>query len=333
MLSTKDYVISKLISSDDYISGESLSLDLGISRAAINTAVKSLRQDGYDIESVTNRGYRLNNHPDLLTKGEVLAHLSEERMSTITVLSEVDSTNKLLKEMAYNGAPEGSVVVSDCQTAGRGRLGRSFSSPKSKGIYLSYLLRPTTSPEIISKITCWAAVAVKNAINRVCNISPSIKWVNDLLINDKKICGILTELTIESEIGSINSVVIGIGINVNHDTSDFPEEIRDIASSIRKEMNQDKLINRAQLTATLIDELDKLCNSFPNANNEYLKQYKEACSTVGLEVSVVSAHTHESEKPRLGTAIGIGDDFSLQVMFEDGHTENLSSGEVSVRRR
>ncbi len=333
MLSTKDYVISKLISTDGYISGEALSLELGLSRAAINTAVKSLRSEGYDIESVTNRGYHLNNHPDLLTTGEVLALVSEERMQTINVLPEVDSTNKLLKDLAYNGAPEGTIVISDCQTAGRGRLGRSFASPKGKGIYISYLLRPTTSPELISKITCWSAVAVRNAILHTCNIEPSIKWVNDLQINTKKICGILTEMNIESEIRSINSVVIGIGINVNHELTDFPEEIRDIASSIRLEKNQETPIHRATLAAALIDELDKLCSSFPDANDDYLKQYKEACSTVGLDVSVVSAHNHTSEIPRLGTAVGIGDDFSLQVLFEDGHSECLSSGEVSVRRR
>ncbi|MCQ2516875.1 MAG: biotin--[acetyl-CoA-carboxylase] ligase [Saccharofermentans sp.] len=333
MISTKDYVISKLLSTDGYISGESLSLELGISRAAVNSAVKSLRNDGYDIESVTNRGYHLNNHPDLLTTGEVLALISENRMQTINVLTEVDSTNKMLKDLAYNGAPEGTVVMSDFQTAGRGRLGRTFASPKGKGIYISYLLRPTTSPEIISKITCWSAVAVRNAILRTCNIKPSIKWVNDLQINGKKICGILTEMNIESEIGTINSVVIGIGINVNNDLIDFPEEIRDIASSIRLETNEETPIHRASLVATLIDELDKLCTSFPDANDKYLEQYRESCSTVGLDVSVVSAHNHTSEIPRLGTAIGIGDDFSLQVIFEDGHSECLSSGEVSVIRR
>ena len=333
MLSTKDYVISKLLSTDGYISGESLSLELGISRAAINTAVKSLRSDGYDIESVTNRGYHLNNHPDLLTTGEILAIIPESRMQTINVLTEVDSTNKMLKDLTYNGAPEGTVVMSDFQTAGRGRLGRTFASPKGKGIYISYLLRPTTSPEIISKITCWSAVAVRNAILRTCNIKPSIKWVNDLQINGKKICGILTEMNIESEIGTINSVVIGIGINVNNDFIDFPEEIRDIASSIRLETNEETPIHRASLVAALIDELDKLCTSFPDANDEYLEQYRESCSTVGLDVSVVSAHNHTSEIPRLGTAIGIGDDFSLQVIFEDGHSECLSSGEVSVIRR
>jgi len=333
MLSTKDYVISKLISTDGYISGESLSTELGISRAAINTAVKSLRNDGYDIESVTNRGYHLNNHPDLLTTGEVLALIHEDRMKTVTILPEVDSTNKLLKDLAYNGALEGTVVISDCQTAGRGRLGRSFVSPKGIGIYISYLLKPTTSPELVSKVTCWAAVAVRNAIYRVCGESPSIKWVNDLQMNYKKICGILTELNIESETGTINSVVIGIGINVNDCISDFPEEIRDIASSIRLELKQEEPIHRASLAAILIEELDKLSASFPELNEEYLEQYREACSTVGLDVSVVSAHNHTSEVPRLGTAVGIGDDFSLKVMFEDGHSECLSSGEVSVRRR
>ncbi len=333
MLSTKDVVISKLISAEDYISGQSLSDDLGITRMAVNTAVKALRSEGYEIESVTNKGYKLTNLPDLLTSGQLASHLPADRMETITVLKETTSTNKVLKELAFDGAPEGTVVISDCQTAGRGRLGRSFASPSGKGIYLSYLMRPSVLPELISRITCWSAVATADSIASVCDTDPKIKWVNDIQINGKKIVGILTEMSIESEIGSISNVVIGIGINVNDEPEDFPEEIRSIASSIRKEKGESEPINRAKLAAKLIQELDRMCQSFPASHDEYLSSYRKYCSTVGLDVSAVSAHNHTSEVPRLGKAVGINEDFSLKVLFDDGKEENLRSGEVSVRRR
>ena len=331
MISTKEFVISKLLRSGDYISGESLSTELNISRAAVNTAVKSLRNDGYDIKSVTNKGYKLMNRPDLLTTGEINAIIPDR--DNIIVLPEVDSTNKYLKDLAYNGAPSGTVVISDCQTAGRGRLGRSFHSPSGSGIYLSYLMRPSAAPQLISTITCWSAVAVSNAIKTTFGTEPSIKWVNDILINDMKICGILTEMSLESEIGAVSSVVIGIGINVNEAPDDFPAELRTIASSIRHEINSKEPLHRASLAAALIKELDHMYSSFPDARQVYIDSYRKNCSTVGLQVSVVSAHNHTSEIPRLGTATGIGDDFSLKVRFEDGHEENLSSGEVSVRRK
>ena len=331
MLSTKDYVLSKLILCDEYISGQSLSDDLGISRAAVNTAVKTLRSEGYDISSVTNLGYKLNNRPDLLNRGELLAFLPEGRMENVIVLKDVDSTNKYLKGLASDDAPAGTVVIADHQTAGRGRLGRSFHSPSGKGIYLSYLMRPSIKPELVSSITCWSAVAVANAIESVCKVTPSVKWVNDPQINGKKICGILTEMSIESESGSISSVVIGIGINVNETPSDFPEELKDIASSIREETGSD-IIFRSELTSSLIKELDIMSSMFPDAHDEYLNSYRRICSTVGLDVSVVSAHNHESEISRLGKAIAVNDDFSLKVLMNDGHEEDLRSGEVSVRR-
>ena len=228
--------------------------------------------------------------------------------------------------MAADGAPSGTVVTADCQTAGKGRLGRSFSSPAGKGIYLSYLMHPDVSAELISTVTCWAAVAAVNAIRSVCGATPSIKWVNDLQLNGKKICGILTEMT-------GNSVIIGIGINVNDSPEDLPEQIRSIASSIREQMQLNEDLPRQDIIDALIEELNKIERTFPDAHKEYLNAYRRLCSTVGLDVSVVSAHNHTSEIPRLGRAVGIDDDFSLRVLFEDGHEESLSSGEVSVRRR
>ena len=243
----------------------------------------------------------------------------------IITLAQTDSTNNVLKKMAAEGAPSGTVVTADQQTAGKGRLGRTFASPAGKGIYLSYLMRPETDMNLISTVTCWAAVAVVKAIQTACGVTPSIKWVNDLQLNGKKICGILTEM-------AGDAVIIGIGINVNNSPEDLPEEIRETASSIRREMSLDRDISRQAIIDELINELNKVSASFPEAHTEYLETYRSLCTTVGLDVNVVSAH-NSSETPRPGKAVGIGDDFSLRVLFEDGHEESLSSGEVSVRRR
>lgn len=327
MISTKDYVAAELIRNDNYISGEALSSKLGISRAAINTAVKSLKSDGYDIESSTRKGYLLKSHPDKLTLGEMLAFLPEDRLNTITVYDEIDSTNKVLKEMGSDGAPEGTVAIADCQIKGRGRLGRSFLSPHGKGIYFSYLIRPTTRIDEISTITAWTAVAISNAIYTVSGFKPSIKWVNDLILNKKKICGILTELSLETESGRIDNIVVGIGVNVNQLPEDFPIEIQDIASSISYETK--RTISRAMLASEMVKEMDKLVASWENDKDSYLNSYRKNCITIGKDVSCVSIHT--SNEARQGKAIEINDDFSIKIQFEDGTIEDMSSGEISVR--
>lgn len=327
MITTKDYVVSELIKSDDYISGEALSSKLGISRAAINSAVKALRLEGYDIESSTRKGYSLKSNPDVLSVGEMLAYLPAERLDKVIVLYETDSTNKVLKDMGSDGAPEGTIVIADCQLKGRGRLGRSFLSPHGKGIYFSYLVRPKSRIDEISTITAWTAVAISNAINNVFGVKPDIKWVNDLLINKKKICGILTELSLETESGHIDNIVIGIGINVNHDPEDFPEELRDIASSISFESKKHE--SRSKLASEMVKEMDKLVECWADGKEIYLNQYRENCINIGRDVACVNIHGEGN--PRSGKAIGINDDFSIRIEFEDGSVENLSSGEVSVR--
>lgn len=328
MLSTKDYILSYLLDQEDYISGEALSDRLDISRAAVNTAVKSLRSEGYDILSSTKKGYKITNCPDKMGYGELLHFLPEKRLDSIHVFDEVASTNDTLKQLSFEGAPEGTVVISDYQSKGKGRRGRSFDSPHGTGIYFSYLMRPSIAPADASRITAWTAVAVCRAITKACGITPEIKWVNDLLLDSKKITGILTEMTFESESGMIDSIVIGIGINVNQESSDFPEEIKDIAGSIR--MAKGEKIRRSSLVSSMVEEMDKLTSSIPGSASDYLSEYKKACLTLGKDVSVVKVHD-SGEVPRHGTAIDINPDFSLKVRFEDGHEEDLQSGEVSVR--
>lgn len=323
MMTTKDSVLSALIRADDYISGEQISNDLGLSRVAVNVAVKALRSDGYDIDSATKKGYILKRSPNTLSVGEISAYLPGRDTKEIIVLDSVDSTNTRLKELASQGAPQGTVVIAKEQTKGKGRLGRTFVSPPGTGIYLSYLLRPDSSPADTACVTAKTAVAISEAINTVCGIRPGIKWVNDLVINSRKICGILTEMTLESESGLVDSVIIGIGINANHHTSDFPEELRQTASSVKLESGNEVPLSR--LAAEMIKEMDNLL-----IRDDHLTLYRENCITIGKEVSVVRSHI-SGETPRHGKAVTVNDDYSLKVRFEDGHEEDLQSGEISVR--
>ncbi len=321
---TKDRVLAILSKENEYISGELISRKLGISRAAVNTAVKSLRAEGYVISSVTNRGYHLESVPDLLTSGALLACLPEERMRTVTVLDKTDTTNLRLKELAYAGAPEGSVVIANEQTAGRGRRGRTFASPKDTGVYLSYLLRPAALPADTVNITAWTAAAVCLAVEEACGTAPGIKWVNDLVMNGRKICGILTEMTVESESGSIDSLIVGIGLNVNNLEEDFPEEIRQVATSIRQETGQ--VCSRAKLAACVIRQMDAMYKSWPREKDKYLNIYRKADITAGRDILVSGKDGDVPAK-----AVCITDDYSLLVRYADGSTQTLSSGEVSIK--
>lgn len=323
---TKDAVLSILRKEKDYISGEQMSRLLGVSRAAVHAAVNALRQEGYEILSATNRGYLLHASPDNLSAHELSAYLDAARMQRVLCLPTVDSTNNRLRELALGGAPTGQIVLANAQTAGRGRRGRAFASPKQQGIYLSVLLRPDSPPADIAEITAWTAVAVNNAIESVCGIRAGIKWVNDLILNRKKICGILTEMSVESESGYVQSVIIGIGINVNGKKEDFPQELQSIATSLAAETG--KPVVRARLAAALIRELDRLSLAWQKEKPAYLAAYRQDNITVGREILVLRG----TEKiPAYAAAIG--DDFSLQVRYADGRFENLSGGEISIRER
>lgn len=322
----KEEVLAILKKKKDYVSGEKISTELGVSRMAISHAVKSLRNNGYSISSVTNKGYRLLENPDMdkLTAGELMTFLSRERMEHVLCLDITDSTNTKLRELAFDGAASGYVVMANQQTGGRGRLGRSFMSPKDTGIYLSMLLRPDCLPKDCPAITAWTGVAVSRAIKRVTGISPSIKWVNDLFINDKKICGILSELSVESESGHIQHIIVGIGINVNERSDEFPDELKNIATSIYAETG--KKTSRAELAAALIDELDIMSSKWPHAKAEYLAEYRSLTMTTGRDIYVISGENKTKAK-----ALEINEDFSLKVRYEDETIENLSSGEISTR--
>lgn len=319
---TKKAVLSILRKESNFVSGEKISTRLGISRAAVNTAVKALRVQGYEIESSTNKGYCLKAVPDSLTEPELGEYLSGERMEAVLCLPTVDSTNVHLRRLAFDGAPEGQVVLANEQTDGRGRRGRSFQSLKDKGIYLSMLFRPDSLPGDVTEITAWTAVAVGNAIEHLYGLRPEIKWVNDLLMKQKKICGILTEMSVEG--GQVQHIIIGVGINVNEDKADFTEELSDKATSLAIETG--KKLSRARLAAEVIKELDAMRQAWPDGKQSYLDAYRQDNITLGKEILVLQGDTS-----RKAEATAIGEDFSLHVTYEDGSQEILNSGEVSIR--
>ena len=328
---TKERVLTELLQADDFLSGELMSRDLGVSRAAVSQAVKALRAEGYGIESVTNRGYRLTNAPDRITAGALEAYLGKERMERVLCYDVTDSTNTRLREAALSkDIPGGTVAVANEQTAGSGRRGRTFASPKDMGIYLSLLLRPDSMGTAVytagdwTSVTSWAAVAVCNAVETVYGVRPGIKWVNDLLLNGKKICGILTQMDLETETGEIRDVIVGIGINVQETEEDFPEELRGIAGSLYQQTG--KRIPRARLAAEMIRELDALCAAWPMEKETYLSRYRADSLVTGKEIRVLTAGGEKK-----ATAESIGDDFALHVRYEDGTAETLRGGEISIR--
>lgn len=354
---TRRKVLAMLKETDGFLSGEAVGEALGISRAAVGNAVKSLREDGYEIESVTNRGYRLLQAPDNLNDSELFVYLGESRMERVTCLDSVDSTNRYLAQMALDGAPDGQVVLADKQTAGRGRLARAFHSPGGMGIYFSYLIRPDaggsvkrkpgnaysmseTDPAAWTIITCMTAVAVSDAIETVCGIRPKIKWVNDLYLEAQvkkggskrkepayeKICGILTQMDMEPDTGHVRSVIIGIGVNVREKKSDFPKEIRDIAGSVYSATGM--AVARAQLAAEMTRAMDRMRSAMPDSEGLYLSRYREASILPGMEIDVISGDTGKRAR-----ALSIGSDYALRVRYEDGTEEDLRGGEVSIRMK
>lgn len=282
------------------------------------------KQLGKNRNKVERPGSGMEKKIDLLTEQKLYPFLSEERQKTVICLDCVDSTNTYLKRLAKEGAKEGTIIIANEQTAGRGRLGRSFQSKKNTGIYMSMLMHPKGALENISEITAWVAVAVSKAIEQVTGVKPGIKWVNDLVLNGKKICGILTEMASEGESGQVKYLIVGIGINVNNHKEDFQKEIQNIASSIREATG--KFISRVELSVAIIRELDLLCQRWPDEKEKYLQYYKEACVTTGKEVRII-----QRGMERIGVAENVTEEFHLQIRYLDGTKEIVSNGEVSVR--
>ncbi len=320
---TKEELLYLLDQTEGYLSGEELSRRLGVTRAAVWKGMEALRKEGWVIESAPNRGYRLCAGPDRLREG-ALTGAGKGVGATVECLDTVESTNNVCKERAAQGAPHGLVVTAEEQTGGRGRRGRSFQSPRGKGLYLSALLRPPVEPARAVGLTPWVAVAACRAIEGLTGLRPAIKWTNDILLEGKKLCGILTEMEVEAESGLLRYVVTGIGINVSQTEEDFLPEVAVLATSLAQHMETPP--TRVALARALIGELDRMYRDFPEEGARYLAEYRARCVTPGHEVEVITPGG-----TRRGFAREVDEDFRLVVAFEDGGIEALSSGEVTIR--
>ena len=306
------------------LSGEVLAEELGVSRTAVWKAIKDLQKAGHAIAAAQNRGYTLDTDSEVLSEQGVRLFLRNKSLNLV-VAQELESTNLTAKQMAAAGAPHGTLVVADSQTAGRGRRGRSFASPPGTGLYLSMVLRSALPMQSAVLVTSAAAVAVCRAVERICGASPGLKWPNDPVLEGKKLCGILTELSLEGETGRVQDLVLGIGINVSQRPEDFTPEVREIATSLAQALGRP--VSRPALAAEVIRELDRLYAALTAGEiAPYLAEYRRRCVNLGRTVRLLGPDGGETAE-----ALDIDGDFGLVVRTADGGIRTVRSGEVSVR--
>lgn len=324
-MSVKDFVLKKLEENRGIpLSGESLANMLSVSRAAVWKAVHALQEAGYHIEAVPNQGYTLCTDSDLLSAQGIQPFLKKAAEGReIRVYPCVASTNQEAKKMALDGAEHGSAVLAEEQSAGRGRMGRSFFSPRGSGLYMSVILRPRTDASNAVLITTAAAVGVCRAIETVTGRQPQIKWVNDLYLDDKKICGILTEAVTNFETGSIESVVVGIGVNFKGQPELFPEDLRHRAGFLL--FDENVTVTRNQLAAEIINQLCALCDTLET--RAFLTEYRSRSMILGEPIRFLRNNVWTNAK-----AVDIDENGGLIVEHAGGRLETLSSGEISIRR-
>lgn len=306
-----------------YYSGEKLAEELNISRAAVWKAIRQLRDDGYLIDAATNKGYCLSEHIDLLREQGIWKYLGPAcQMLDLQVIPSVGSTNALLRQKAEAGSPEGTVLIAGMQTDGKGRLGRRFYSPSNTGVYLSLLLRPVQiAAELALRLTTMAAAAACEAIDAVSGKQTQIKWVNDIYLENRKVAGILTEGSVSMETGSMDTVILGIGINVYPPEGGFPGEIRETAGAVLAETTED---GKNRIAAGFLNRFISyyLSGDF----SAYVQTYRKRCFVIGKEILV---RTAASERKAL--ALDIDEDCRLVVRYEDGSEDRLNAGEISIK--
>lgn len=318
---TKDDVLPLLWESGGQsLSGQEIARRLGVSRTAVWKAVEQLRREGYRIESATNRGYRLSPESDGLSPAGIERYLRHRELRLRTEEC-VTSTNTVLKELAAGGEAEGLALIAGRQTGGRGRRGRSFYSPADTGLYLSLLLRPRMGAEQSAMLTAVAAVAVAEAVESLSGRPAQIKWVNDVLIDGEKICGILTEAGVDWESGAVDYAVIGVGVNLRTPEGGFPEELRGAAGAVFDGRGIPDL--RCRLAAAV---LDGLMDGYEHPG-ECFEAYRARCVVPGKEIRIL----RPGQEPVRALALDVDEEFALLVRYEDGTIGRLQAGEVSVR--
>lgn len=306
----------------EYISGNEIAKKLNVSRNSIWKAINNLKSEGYDIDSVKNRGYSLKEDSFILSKQSISKYLKNRNMN-IEVLKTVDSTNDYLKIKA-DKSEEGTTVISQEQTKGKGRLGKSFYSPSNSGIYMSILLKPRIHASKSLYITTAAAVAVSKSIDEITGENSKIKWVNDIFLKERKVCGILTEGSFDLEGGGLSYAILGIGLNLTNPENDFPEDISQTAGTIFE--NNPPKDYKNKIIANIINNFFEYYYNLED--KEYLDEYKNRSMIIGENISIIHGNKLENV-----LALDIDDEFRLKVEKENGKIEYISSGDVSIRKR
>ncbi|MGI5984682.1 MAG: biotin--[acetyl-CoA-carboxylase] ligase [Clostridiales bacterium] len=301
-----------------FVSGQELAEALHLSRTAVWKAVKNLEEDGHRILAIKNRGYMLDERSDMLSEEGIRVHMPDRYIDCpIYVFDTTDSTNTEAKKLALDNAAHGTMLLAEEQTAGRGRSGKSFFSPREAGLYMSIILKPDLGISDPQLITIAAAVSVCEAIEKIAGLRPQIKWVNDIYLNGKKICGILTEAITDLESGGIESIVVGIGINCI-ETNSLPDDLRDIAGALGKDgLSRNHLA--AEIAAGVLDSFNNL------ENREIIDEYRKRSLMYGRDISFL-----RGDERLFATVTGINDIGNLQARLKSGEEIVLSSGEVSI---
>ena len=307
-----------------FLSGEYIAEILGISRTAVWKSVQTLRNEGYNISAVRNKGYSLSVESDILSTQGIKKYLKKDWSDmALEVHQSVNSTNTVAREKAATGAADGYTVVAGNQTAGRGRMGRSFHSPAKTGIYISIVLRPERyDPQQAVKLTTMAAVAVCEAIESVSGEKAEIKWVNDVFVQEKKVCGILTEASFNLEDGMLEYAVLGVGINVFEPEGGFPDEIKNIAGAVFSKSENDA---KNRLAGQFINHFMKYYHNV-NGDSDYAEEYRRRSFVIGKNVNVITP-----KGTREALVLDVDRECRLLVEYEDGTRESLFSGEISIR--
>lgn len=309
-----------------FVSGAELSNRLGISRAAIWARVEALREIGYDIAASPHQGYQLREVPDRLCSDDLLGLVADNKIigRDIRVFEETNSTNDIIEKLAADGVREGVVVFAESQTRGRGRLGRKWISPRRRGLWFSILLRPDLRPQAATQLTIAAATALVRALREQTALAPEIKWPNDILIHGRKVAGVLTELA--AELDRVKYLILGIGVDVNLAASEFPLELRKMATSLKQETGHH--VNRIDLAAAILRELDRDYARLRAGRFEALAQeWQQQCATIGRRVVI-----HIGPQRLEGHAEALDDDGALLLRTQHGRIERIVGGDVTVEK-
>ncbi len=312
--------------SGEGVSGTELSQKLNISRAAVWARIEELRSLGYDIDASPHCGYRLLRAPDVLHADDLLSRLGKTRIigRDIQVFHETTSTNDIIEKLARDGVKEGVVVFAESQTKGRGRLGRKWISPRGKGLWFSVLLRPKLPPQAVTQLTIAAATALVAAIGSQTGLTAEIRWPNDILIRGRKVAGILTEM--KAELDTVNYAILGIGLDVNVTTGEFPSDLRRLATSLRIEAGE--VTDRAELATAVLGELDRDYTRLAAGQFESIAdEWEELCTTIGREVTI-----QIGARRLTGRAESLDADGALLLRTQHGHLERVIGGDVTVEK-